>query len=63
MLEESIRRSPISVVGEADEKGFTLLHHAAQRSRSYTPGKVKIVLELVKEIQNPSDDELIRWVE
>ena len=47
MLRINIAKCQVAIVAQKDEKGFTLLHHAVLKC---APGKVKAVIELVKEI-------------
>ena len=46
------------MVEQADEKGFTLLHHAVLKC---TPGKVQTLIDFIKELQNASQEHIKKW--
>ena len=53
MLRMQIRNCPLPIVDQADERGFTMMHHAVLKC---IPGKVLTLINLVKEIQNADDE-------
>ena len=54
-----VTHSPFAIVEQADEKGFTLLHHAVLKC---IPGKVKSLIDLAKDLQRATDDDIKKWV-
>ena len=47
MLRVHLSNCPIPIIGQADEKGFNLLHHGVLKC---VPGKVLTLIKLVMEI-------------
>ena len=58
-LEDLIRRSSVKMIHLIDDKGFTLLHHAAAK---LVPGKVLQLIELAREKQFATQIETDKWV-
>lgn len=58
-LTRQVRFCPIPLCDQADDKGFTLMHHAVI---SCVPGKVEVLIQLVKEFQSATDDQVRKWV-
>ena len=59
MLQMHLRSCPFLINEQADEKGFTLIHHAVLKC---VPGKVQTLIDLAKSIQRLSDAQITKWV-
>ena len=58
MLRLLVSNCPVPITEQADEKGFTLLHHAVLKC---VPGKVLALIQLAKELQDATDDQIAKW--
>lgn len=59
MIAIYVQRCPFLITEQADEKGFTLLHHAVLKC---IPGKVLKLITLAKELQGATDHAIKKWV-
>ena len=59
LLEQYLLKLGCNVIELADDKGFTLLHHAVLKGQA---GKVEQVIELANKLNSPSKKQIRDWV-